>query len=98
MGSESGVNGMTICRHEDEGYCCMRYVKKMGPASLVMCDALNDCNFKDGYCHFRKERYDGPNLYDQMIVESRSGRDRSSCLIWTMIHYGSACNRYKGRA
>jgi hypothetical protein len=29
-----------------------------------ICKALQDVNFEDGKCHFRKESKYGPNLYD----------------------------------
>lgn len=42
--------------HETEGYC---YMREKG-----FCTALEDTEFKDGKCHFRKDRARGVNLYD----------------------------------
>ena len=40
------------------GECCMRDDKRR-------CKALNDVQFKDGRCHFRKAVPWGPNMYDE---------------------------------
>ena len=49
-----------FCR--DENPCCM---KRRG-----MCVALGDTFFRDGKCRFRKERPNGPNMYDKERKEN----------------------------
>lgn len=34
------------------------------PKCRWLCLALQDSNFSDGRCHFRKESVEGPNMYD----------------------------------
>lgn len=40
------------------------------PKCRWLCLALQDSNFPDGRCHFRKESVDGPNMYDLERKES----------------------------
>lgn len=36
------------------------------------CDALNDVNFRDGQCHFRKRTPYGENLYDEQLKKNKN--------------------------
>ncbi len=49
------------------------------------CTILNDVNFHDGMCHFRKESLDGENLYDKEKRERRCDREDSSLLIGVSV-------------
>ena len=40
------------------------FMKQMSPMGRLVCIALDDVNFKDGECHFRKVTPDGPNEWD----------------------------------
>ncbi len=46
-----------FCTHLKEGECYLRRY-------TGYCMALNNCDFNDGMCHFRKKKYGGPNMYD----------------------------------